>query len=147
MNAIAQLAKLAKPKLKNIPFDTVLAPAMGALVFGQEIARLYKKRFVFLDKENNSLRLKRGFTFNKQEKILLVEDVITQGGRILEALQILQTHKTTASAVLTIIYRGQTAPKLPIPLLPLLTLPLPTYPPHALPPHLQQIPPHQPSGP
>ena len=147
MAAMQALGKLGREKLKDLSFNTILAPAMGALVFGQEIARGSKKRFVFLDKENGSLCLKRGFTFQRAEKVLLVEDVITQGGRVREALDILREHKARCVGVLAIVYRNQQAPDFGVPFFPLTTFPLPTYSPHKLPEKLQQIPPLKPGSP
>ena len=84
MPAVERLGSLLKQKLGGFGYDTVLAPAMGGLVIGQEVARQSKCRFIFAEKENNVLVLRRGFTFKPGEKVLVVEDVITRGGRVQE---------------------------------------------------------------
>jgi hypothetical protein len=61
--------------------ETVIAPAMGGLVIGQEVARQLRCRFIFAEKENGALVLRRGFKIQPGERCLVVEDVVTQGGR------------------------------------------------------------------
>ncbi|MGH7944784.1 MAG: orotate phosphoribosyltransferase, partial [Opitutaceae bacterium] len=64
MEAVERLAVLLLEKIRTtgLAFETVFAPAMGGLVIGQEIARQAKARFIFAEKENNALVLRRGFT-------------------------------------------------------------------------------------
>src|SRR5262245_56606445 len=64
MDAVERLAELLLEKIRSLGlnFDTVLAPAMGGLVIGQEVARRAKVRYIFAEKENNVLVLRRGFT-------------------------------------------------------------------------------------
>ena len=92
MDAVERLAELLLAKVRHagIAFDTVLAPAMGGLVIGQEVARQAKARYIFAEKENNVLVLRRGFTLAANEKILIVEDVVTRGGRVLECLELVR---------------------------------------------------------
>jgi len=81
LDAVERLAELLLAKLRahGIQFTTVLAPAMGGLVIGQEIARQAKARFIFAEKENNALVLRRGFTLAPGEKVLVAEDVSPAG--------------------------------------------------------------------
>ena len=79
MNRVEQLAKLLLDKLTSLNFETVVSPAMGGLVIGQEVARRAGKRFIFVEKVADILTLRRGFVMNLGEKILVVEDVFTRG--------------------------------------------------------------------
>ena len=81
MDAVERLSELllAKVRAKGLAFATVLAPAMGGLVIGQEVARQAKARYLFAEKENNVLVLRRGFTLAPGEPVLVVEDVVTRG--------------------------------------------------------------------
>src|ERR1700712_4808505 len=90
MDAVERLGELLLAKAKPYAFTTVLAPAMGGLVIGQEVARQAKARYIFAEKENNVLVLRRGFTLAAQEPVLIVEDVVTRGGRVLECLEIVR---------------------------------------------------------
>ncbi|MEY3275047.1 MAG: Orotate phosphoribosyltransferase, partial [Verrucomicrobiota bacterium] len=58
---------------------TVIAPAMGGLVIGQEVARQLRCRFIFAEKEEGRLVLRRGFKLAPGEPVLVVEDVVTKG--------------------------------------------------------------------
>ena len=92
MDKVERLAELMLEKLDGVEFETVLSPAMGGLVFGQEIARQAKARYIFAEKQNDQLVLRRGFKMASGEKVLVVEDVITRGGRAQEAIDIVESH-------------------------------------------------------
>ena len=65
---------------------------MGGLVLGQEVARQLGLRFIFAEKEQGKLVLRRGFRIEPGEKILIVEDVVTKGGRVQETIDIVRAH-------------------------------------------------------
>src|SRR5271170_2971645 len=79
MDAVERLAELLLAKVRGAgcEFATVLAPAMGGLVIGQEVARQARARYIFGEKENNSIVLRRGFSLAAGERVLVVEDVVT----------------------------------------------------------------------
>src|SRR6266481_5690106 len=85
-------AELAR-KLRSLGAVTVISPAMGGLVLGQEVARQLKTRFIFAEKEDGKLVLRRGFKIAPGEKILVVEDVVTKGGRVQETMEIVREHQ------------------------------------------------------
>src|SRR4029079_17158666 len=101
MDAVERLAELLleKVRARALKFETVLAPAMGGLVIGQEVARRAGARYIFAEKENNVLVMRLGFTFQPGEKVLVVEDVVTRGGRVAECLDILRQAGATAVGV------------------------------------------------
>ncbi len=65
-------------------FDLILSPAMGGIVIGYEIGRLLKKETIFSERVNNEFKLRRDFSINKNQKVLVIEDVITTGKSSLE---------------------------------------------------------------
>jgi orotate phosphoribosyltransferase len=140
MPAVERLGALLKQKLGTLAYDTVLAPAMGGLVIGQEVARQSKCRFIFAEKENNVLVLRRGFTFKPGEKVLVVEDVITRGGRVQECLDIVKKHGGTTVAVAVLVDRSAGQAKFDVPCTSLLTMSYPTYPADQVPPEMAKIP-------
>src|SRR6266404_3560353 len=71
-------------KVRHLNPATVIAPAMGGLVLGQEVARQLRCRFIFVEKEEGKLVLRRGFNISNGERMLIVEDVVTKGGRVQE---------------------------------------------------------------
>ena len=82
---------------------------MGGLV-SQEVARQLKARYVFLEKENDQLKLRRNFKFSAKEKVLIIEDVITKGGRVFEAIDELKAHGANPVAVGVIVDRSAGKP-------------------------------------
>ncbi|HEY6166785.1 MAG TPA: orotate phosphoribosyltransferase [Verrucomicrobiae bacterium] len=86
--------------------QTVVAPAMGGLVIGQEVARQLGLRFIFTEKEEGRLVLRRGFKIGVGEKCLVVEDVVTMGGRAKETIDIVQQHGGNVVGVAMIVDRS-----------------------------------------
>jgi len=141
MPAVERLATLLLQKLGgHVPFDTVLAPAMGGLVIGQEVARQSKVRYIFAEKENNVLVMRRGFTLKPGERVLVVEDVITRGGRVLECLEIIKRAGGTPAGVAVLVDRSSGQAKFDVPTCSLLEMSYPTYPADQLPPELANTP-------
>ena len=140
MAAVTRLAELMLPALEKFEFDTVLAPAMGGLVMGQEVARQTNKRFIFAEKVDDRLAIRRGFKFSPGEKVLVVEDVITRGGRVQEALDLIEQGGGTAVAVSLLVDRSEGKAKFTVPAIPLLEMSFPTYPADDMPAELAAIP-------
>jgi orotate phosphoribosyltransferase len=146
MPAVERLGTLLVQKVGALPFDTVLAPAMGGLVIGQEVARQTKVRFIFAEKENNVLVMRRGFTLKPGERVLVVEDVITRGGRVLECLEIIKRAGGTTVGVAVLVDRSSGQAKFDVPTFSLLEMSYPTYPADQLPPELAAIPASKPGS-
>lgn len=140
MPEMERLAALLSAKLRGTAFTTVLSPAMGGLVIGQEVARQHKARFIFAEKENDRLVLRRGFNMKPAERILVVEDVITRGGRVQECLDIIKAGGGAAVGVAVLVDRSQGQAKFSVPTFSLLEMSYPTYPADQLPPELAKVP-------
>lgn len=140
MDKVTRLIELLRPKLAAHPCDVVLAPAMGGLVVGQELARQLGVRFIFVEKENDRLVLRRNFTFRPGERVLIAEDVVTRGGRVQECLEIVQQQGGTTVAVATLVDRSGGQTKFAVPFISLLELTFPTYPADQVPPELASLP-------
>jgi orotate phosphoribosyltransferase len=146
MDAVERLGELLLAKLRGLNFQTVLAPAMGGLVIGQEVARRAKARYVFAEKENNVLVMRRGFTFAPGERVLVAEDVVTRGGRVLECLEILRRAGAMPAGIAMLVDRSGGATKFDVPAFSLLELSFPTYPADQLPDWLAKLPVEKPGS-
>ena len=140
MDAVARLAELLVAKLRGYSFKTVLAPAMGGLVIGQEVARQTKSRYIFAEKENHVLVMRRGFVLAPGEPVLIVEDVVTRGGRVMECLDLVRKAGGGPVAVAMLVDRSAGSARFDVPAISLLELSFPTYAPEAVPEWLAKIP-------
>ena len=138
MDKVTRLAEIMLPMLKDYGATTVVGPAMGGLVIGQEVARQLGLRYVFLEKVDDRLALRRNFKFAAGEKVLIIEDVITRGGRVVEALTQCQAHGAVPIAVGVIVDRSQGKTSFDVPHHSLAELSFPTYQADNLPPELQE---------
>src|SRR5438105_11336401 len=93
MPTVEKLAGELARKARPLGAATVVSPAMGGLVLGQEVARQLGLRFIFVEKEESKLALRRGFKITPGEKTLIVEDVVTRGGRVQETIEIIHQSK------------------------------------------------------
>ncbi len=148
MDAVERLAELllAKVRAAGLEFTTVLAPAMGGLVIGQEFARQARARYLFAEKENNLLVLRRGFTLSPGERVLVVEDVVTRGGRVLECLQLIRGAGGIPVGVAMLVDRSAGTSRFDVPAVSLLEMSFPTYPADALPESLARLPVEKPGS-
>ena len=148
MDAVERLAELLLAKIRGLglKFDTVLAPAMGGLVIGQEVARRAKARYIFAEKENNALVLRRGFTLAPNEPVLIVEDVVTRGGRVVECLDIVRKAGGTPVGIGMLVDRSAGVARFDVPAVSLLELSFPTYPADAVPDWLAKLPVQKPGS-
>lgn len=148
MDAVERLAELlvAKVQRAGLKFSTVLAPAMGGLVIGQEVARQAKARYLFAEKENNALVLRRGFKFAAGEPVLVVEDVVTRGGRVIECLDILRQAGAKPAGIAMLVDRSGGSARFDVPAISLLELSFPTYPADQLPEALAKLPVEKPGS-
>ncbi len=148
MDAVERLATLLLEKIRavGVGFDTVLAPAMGGLVIGQEVARQAKVRYIFAEKENNVLVLRRGFTLSPTERVLVIEDVVTRGGRVLECLELVRQAGGQAAGIGMLVDRSAGSTRFAVPAVSLLELSFPTYPADSLPEWLAKLPVEKPGS-
>ena len=141
LDQVTRLAELLIQKLPDMSeVKTVVAPAMGGLVIGQEVARQLGKRFIFAEKIDDRLALRRNFQIKSGERILMVEDVITRGGRVHETLDLIDSRGGVVEAIAVLVDRSEGKVKFPSELVSLLEMNFPTYEPDKIPPELRNIP-------
>lgn len=140
MDKVSRLAELLIPQLYQYQATTIVGPAMGGLVIAQEVARQMGLRYIFLEKVGNDLQLRRNFKFSKGEKVLIIEDVITRGGRVIEAIKICQEYGAQPVGIGVLVDRSQKQAKFEIPHHSLAELNFPTYQPDQLPDELANLP-------
>ncbi len=103
----SQVCGMLAEKLSGYDATTVVSPAVGGIIVGQEVARHLGKKHIFVEKDGNGgLVLRRGFTITPGERFLVAEDVVTRGGRVQETIQIIKDHGGVVVAAGSIVDRS-----------------------------------------
>jgi len=137
MPIVEQLGAGLADRLRGLGARTVLAPAMGGLVIGQEVARQLGLRFIFVEKEAGELVLRRGFRIETGEPLLIVEDVVTKGGRVAETLAIARAHQADVRGIGLLVDRSNGSVDFGVPFHPLIRMKVETFEPDQLPDDLR----------
>jgi orotate phosphoribosyltransferase len=140
MPVVEKLGAALAAKVESLGAVTVVSPAMGGLVIGQEVARQLGVRFIFTEKEDGKLALRRGFRISPGEKILVVEDVVTQGGRVQETIDIVRAKGGVVVGVAIIVDRSNEKARFGVPLFSLVSMLVEIFDPAKIPPDLAKIP-------
>lgn len=146
MPTVERLGAALAAQTAGLGAVTVIAPAMGGLVIGQEVARQLKLRFIFVEKEEGKLVLRRGFQIAPGERLLVVEDVVTKGGRVQETMDIVKAHGGVVAGVAMLVDRSNGTVNTGVPTFSLLKLQVEAFEPDKLPPDLAAIPPIKPGS-
>jgi orotate phosphoribosyltransferase len=102
--------------------QTVASPAIGGLIIGHEVARALGARFIWTERENGAMVLRRGFSVSPGERVLVVEDVVTTGGSTRETVAALQASGAEVVAAASIIDRSSGKADVGVPRIALATL-------------------------
>lgn len=90
----------------KIEFDSICSPALGGVLAGYELAKASKKRFIFTERVEGVMTLRRGFEVRKGEKFIICEDIITTGGSALESAKIIENLGGEVVAYAALANRG-----------------------------------------
>ena len=120
-------------RVRHLGIDVVLSPALGGIVIGQEVGRALGVRAIFAERQEGALALRRGFSLQPGDKVLVVEDVVTTGGSTRETIDVARAAGATVVAAASIIDRSGGQQNLDVPYHALASVALPTYQPEACP--------------
>ena len=102
-----KVLSIVKEKLEkdNIECDLVVGPAMGGVVVAYELGRQLGKPAIFTERENGEMTLRRGFTIEKGQRVIITEDVVTTGKSFKEAARVIEEQGGIVVAVICIVDR------------------------------------------
>jgi orotate phosphoribosyltransferase len=120
-------------QVRDLGIQSVLSPALGGIVIGQEVGRALGVRAIFAERQDGRLTLRRGFTLDRGEKVLVVEDVVTTGGSTRETIDVARDAGAVVVAAAAIIDRSGGQQKIDVPFHVLAEVSLPTYDPATCP--------------
>ena len=135
-------SRLAAAIAASIPRDLrkditkVVAPAMGGVIIGHEMGRALGVEAMFVERPAGTFELRRGFTLEPGDKVLMVEDVVTTGLSSREAIKAIEAAGGEVIAAAALIDRSAGSVDLGVPFFPLIAINFPTYAPDELPPEL-----------
>jgi orotate phosphoribosyltransferase len=132
--ATAIAAKIPRELRKEIA--KVVSPAMGGVIIGHEMGRALGVDAVFVERPTGTFELRRGFTLEPGEKVLLVEDVVTTGLSSREAIKAVEEAGGKVIAAASLVDRSAGEADLGVPFFPLIAINFPTFAPDELPPEL-----------
>jgi len=146
MPIVEQFGAALAAQLRHLKAATVISPAMGGLVIGQEVARQLGARFIFAEKEDGRLVLRRGFKITPGEKMIVVEDVVTKGGRVRETVDIVKANRGDLLGVAALVDRSEIGVAFSAPFFSLIRMVVDTYDPQHLPADLAATPAEKPGS-
>ncbi|MCL2402748.1 MAG: orotate phosphoribosyltransferase [Coriobacteriia bacterium] len=101
---------LAQEMVARLPEDVrpdlVIAPAVGGIIIGFAVAQALNTRFIFSERQEGTMVLRRAFHIPADARVLIVEDVVTTGGSVQEVVDIVEAAGATVAGVASIIDRG-----------------------------------------
>jgi orotate phosphoribosyltransferase len=114
-------------RVRELNPTVVLSPALGGIVIGQEVGRALGVRAIFAERQDGALTLRRGFTLTDQDRILVVEDVLTTGGSTRETIDLARNAGGHVVGAASIVDRSGGNLRFDVPYHALLEYALPTY--------------------
>ena len=142
----ARAARLAEALAAKIPANLratitkVVSPAMGGVIIGHEMGRALGVEAMFVERPTGTFELRRGFTLEPGDKVLMVEDVITTGLSSREAIRAIEEAGGEVVAAASLVDRTGGGVDFGVPYIPLVAINFPTYAPGEIPPELATIP-------
>jgi orotate phosphoribosyltransferase len=136
--AVALAAKLPRDLRKDI--TKVVSPAMGGLIIGHEMGRALGIDAMFVERPTGSFELRRGFSLEPGDKVLMVEDVVTTGLSSREAIKAIEAEGATVIAAAALVDRSGGTVDLGVPFTALVAINFPTYAPEEVPAELAATP-------
>jgi len=135
-----QLAKKILTNLHSSKNIAVVSPAMGGVVVGFETAKHLHSTAMFCERVNGVFELRRGFSLQPNQEVIVIEDVITTGKSTLETIALIESYQAKVVAIGCLIDRRTGGQSLPAPLYSLLEIEVETFESNNIPPHLQNTP-------
>ena len=128
-----QLGRALGERTKHFQATAVLSPALGGIVIGQEVGRALHVRALFAERQDGQLALRRGFTLDPADRVLIVEDVITTGGSTRETIAVAEAAGAQVVGAASIVDRGGVGGRLDVPLQTLVKMEVASYDPSSCP--------------
>jgi orotate phosphoribosyltransferase len=134
------LGRAIGDRTRSLRPTLVLSPALGGVVIGHEVGRALGVRALFAERQDGALALRRGFVIAENDRVLVIEDVLTTGGSTRETMQVAKASGAQVVGAASIVNRSAGPPDVDVPFASLLDIALPTYEPEECPLCAQGLP-------
>ena len=134
------LGRAIADRTRSFRPTAVLSPALGGVVIGHEVGRALGVRALFAERQDGALTLRRGFVIAENDRVLVVEDVLTTGGSTRETMQVARASGGQVVGAASIVNRSGGRAEFDVPFVSLLDVDLPTYEPDKCPLCAQGLP-------
>ena len=140
-NQAIRICESLASKIQNefSDFDLILSPAMGGVIIGYELGKILDKQTIFSERVNGKFELRRDFKIKKNDKVLIVEDVITTGKSSMECSKLVTLNNANIVGYACIIDRSNGQSEIKDKIVSQLELNIPTYSKDKLPKELLSI--------
>jgi orotate phosphoribosyltransferase len=127
------LGRAIAVRTRALGATAVLSPALGGVIIGHEVGRGLGVRAIFAERQDGALMLRRGFMLSENDRVLVIEDVVTTGGSTRETMQVAAAAGGHVVGAASLVDRSGGRTELSVPFHALLEIDLPTYEPDACP--------------
>ena len=127
------LGRAIADRTRSFRPTAVLSPALGGVVIGHEVGRALGVRALFAERQDGELTLRRGFVIAENDRVLVIEDVLTTGGSTRETMQVARASGGQVVGAASIVNRSGGRAEFDVPFASLLDVDLPTYEPDTCP--------------
>ena len=103
---LSMFGEILSNHFSHLDIDKVISPAIGGIVLGTEVGRQLNKKTIFSERSDGKMNLRRGFNINENDKILIIEDVLSTGGSIKEVIDLIAQFKGNVVGVGVIVDRS-----------------------------------------
>lgn len=127
------LCKKLADKFKGKKVEVVVGPTVGGVIIAYEVAKNLGVKAIFAEREENQRVFKRGFYINENQKVLIVDDILTTGKSIFEVIDLVKKYKADIVGIGVLLDRSGGAVKVDYDLKPLVTVFAKTFKPEECP--------------
>ena len=139
-NALDEVCRVMAEIVMDENVELVLGAAIGGILIAGGVGRHLSVRHIFSERVNGKMELRRGFAITKGQKVVIVEDIITTGGSVVELIQLAKEQGAEVVHVVNIVHRSSTEINFGVPSTALLTIPSESWEPNDCPLCKQEMP-------
>ena len=114
-------------KFKDEKIDLVIGPVTGGIILAHETAKHFGTRAIFAERDNGKMAIKRGFEIKPGDRVLVVEDIVTTGGSVMEVIEAVKEMGGVIAGVAILVDRSGGTVDFGAPAKALLTLKIQNY--------------------